>query len=137
MTKHRNHYKKQNPRKNTTAFQIFDEYGIDNCKIELVEYYPCRTKAELEKREGEHIQKTNCVNRIVPGRTKQEYRETHKEERRDKDRLYRENNVEKLKEKKKDYYQQNKEQLKQKQMERYEENKETGTTLFKLNAGWQ
>ena len=55
------------------VLDIFDECGIDNCKIELIEEYPCDNKMQLLKREGFHIQNTNCVNKRVEGRTKQEY----------------------------------------------------------------
>ena len=45
------------------VFDIFDKYGIDNCNIELVEYYPCTSKDELEAREGYYIQHNICVNK--------------------------------------------------------------------------
>ena len=44
-----------------TSFQLFDKYGIENCKIELVENYPCSSKEELLKREGEYIQNNTCI----------------------------------------------------------------------------
>ena len=34
------------------SFKLLDEYGIENCKIELIEAYPCENKEELRKREG-------------------------------------------------------------------------------------
>ena len=58
MTSHRKdyrQYKSGDKKKYTSAFAIFDEYGIDNCKIELVEVFPCNSKEELHKREGEYI----------------------------------------------------------------------------------
>jgi hypothetical protein len=33
-----------------TCFDIFDEYGIENCKIELIENYPFNNIEELRKR---------------------------------------------------------------------------------------
>ena len=60
MTHHRAiyaRYKKQ-AFHNITAFQLFDKYGIENCKIELVENYPCSNKEELCKRECENIKNT-------------------------------------------------------------------------------
>ena len=41
----------------TTVYQIFDEYGIENCKIELAELFPCNIKAELQK--GKSLRTTN------------------------------------------------------------------------------
>ena len=43
----------------TSSFFLFDEFG----KIEWIEDYPCSSKKELEKREGEHQQKNDCVNK--------------------------------------------------------------------------
>jgi hypothetical protein len=37
------------------------KYGIENCKIELVEAYPCENKEELRKREGYWIKTGGTV----------------------------------------------------------------------------
>jgi len=58
---------------------IFDKYGVKNCKIELVELFPCNSKEELNAREGFYIRNNTCVNRCIAGRTKKEYHEEHKE----------------------------------------------------------
>ena len=57
------------------SFDLFNEYGIENCKIELIEYYKCDTLQELRRREGERIKNTECVNKFVASRTQQEYYE--------------------------------------------------------------
>ena len=46
MTRHRNTYTqwKEGLRRCCTVFSIFDKYGIENCKIELIECYPCDRK---------------------------------------------------------------------------------------------
>lgn len=47
----------------------------EDAYIELLEEYPCDTKEQLLKREGEIIRNTfNCVNRCVSGRTNKEWR---------------------------------------------------------------
>jgi hypothetical protein len=52
----------------------------DDVYIELIEDFPCNSKIELLKREGEIIKQTpNCVNRCVSGRTKQEWDEANRE----------------------------------------------------------
>ena len=56
-------------------FFLFDEFGIDNCKIELIENYPAESKAMLQKQEGHYIKNTYCVNKKVEGRTRKEYQE--------------------------------------------------------------
>ena len=50
----------------TASFLLFDEFGVENCKIEWVENYPCNSKKELEAREGEHQRNTDCVNKKNP-----------------------------------------------------------------------
>ena len=65
-------YLKGNHNKNR-CFSLFDEFGIENCKIELVEYFPCDTKEQLRQREGFHIKNTTCLNKYIAGRTHQEH----------------------------------------------------------------
>lgn len=95
----------------TTVKQIFDKHGMDKCKIELLESYPCETSLELRRKEGEWIMKLKCVNRCVAGRTNSEcgkawyqshkeerkmYRDEHKEEKKEYHKAYREANREKI-----------------------------------------
>ena len=63
---------------NITSFQIVE---LEGAYIELLETYPCNSKAELERREGELIRehRDNCVNRNIAGRTQKEYREANKD----------------------------------------------------------
>ena len=107
---------------------VFDIFEIDkNCYIELYEEYPCDSKEQLDKREGEVIRELDCVNRNVAGRTDKEYREENREQirawdrqyyaenkqkRNKKDRRYRENNKEKIKAQCNQYYHNNKEIIK-------------------------
>ena len=122
------HIRNNNKRKNCSSFMLFDEYGIDNCKIYWVEDYPCSSKKELEAREGHHIQTTDCVNKVVAGRTRNEWNVEYREKNKDKlDEYYKqwkENNQEHLKEYRAKYYQDNKEHYQQKGKEWREKNKE-------------
>lgn len=63
MAKHRNLYKRCKEGKSHlyTHYSIFDEYGIDNCKIELLERFPCGGKEDLLKREGWYIENNDCI----------------------------------------------------------------------------
>ena len=86
MERHRKQYKeyiKGRMKKKTTAIDIFNEFGIENCKIELIENYPCQSKEELFKREGGHIKATECVNRQIAGRTQQEWKLDNPEQARE------------------------------------------------------
>jgi hypothetical protein len=76
-----------------------EEIGKDNFYIELYEEYPCQTKEQLNKREGEIMREISTLNLRIAGRTFQEYRETHKAEKAETDKKYKENNKEVIKEK--------------------------------------
>ena len=81
FSKHKNIYKqylagKRNDR--TSTGKLFAEFGTENCKIELVENYPCNSKEELNAREGFYIQNNECVNTLVAGRTQKERYELNK-----------------------------------------------------------
>ena len=99
---------------------LFNKYGLDNCKIELLYDYPCENKKELEKEEGKIIRGRKCVNKRIAGRTKKEYYEKNKEQILEKGKEYRENNKEQIAEKSKKYHEKNKEKIK----EYLEDNKE-------------
>ena len=75
LARHRANYKKYKNglTTNCKSFDMFDEFGVDNCKIELIEDFPCESKEQLLKREGYYIREKECVNRNIAGRTKHEY----------------------------------------------------------------
>ena len=56
-----------------SIYDLFDKYGLENCKIELVEEAPCETKEQLRKIEGQHIRNEECINKRIEGRTDKEY----------------------------------------------------------------
>ena len=56
-----------------SVFVIFEEFGIENCEIQLIEAYPCETLKELRKKEGEHIIGNTCVNKKISGRSSLEW----------------------------------------------------------------
>lgn len=96
-----------------TSFILFDKYGLENCKIELVENYECKTKEELRQREGWYIKNNDCVNKRIPGRTQKEYYEDNKDNKKDNMKEYYEKNKDKIKELKKDYYEKSKDKIKE------------------------
>jgi hypothetical protein len=69
------------------SFKLFDEYGFENCSIELVELYPCASKVELLMREDWYMDNNECINEIYAHRSQEqvkeqkfEYHQTHKEQ---------------------------------------------------------
>ena len=113
MARHRSQSKKRNGNHfRVCSFDVFDEYGVENCKIELIENFSCNTKEELMRREGEYIKNLNCVNKIIAGRTKKEHYEDNKEHILEHNRLYKELHKEEKRELNKTYYKNNIEQIK-------------------------
>jgi hypothetical protein len=53
-----------------TSFTILEE---NDYYIELVELVPCSSNDELKVRERFYIQNNECVNKNIPGRTKEEW----------------------------------------------------------------
>jgi hypothetical protein len=78
-----------------TSYEIFDKYGIENCKITLLEVCPCNSRDELTSREAHFIRTMQCVNKYIPRRTPQEYREDFKEKISIYQKTYSETNKEK------------------------------------------
>jgi hypothetical protein len=91
MTRHKTHLL-------CTAQLIFKKYGFENCKIELVEDYPCNSKKELETRERFYIENNVCINKCIPTRTDAEYRKDNTERIRTQSKQYYINNIEKIRE---------------------------------------
>jgi hypothetical protein len=102
--KHKYNYNsyKNNKENYITSFKIFDYLSS---KIILIELFPCNSKEELTAREAYYIKLLPCVNKIIPLRTEQEYKEYYKQ--------YRDENKDKIKEYRKVYYEEHKEDEKQ------------------------
>ena len=103
----------------------FEIVQFESCTIELLQEYPCDSGDELRKKEGEYIRqykekyKENCVNLLIAGRTKKEYREDNKEAIAEKKKEYQEANKETISEYNKEYREDNKEAIAEKKKEYY------------------
>ena len=109
LAKHKMDYKqceqnKAGSKRVMTSFELFNEYGIDNCIITLIESFPCESKDELRAKEGYYIRTMQCVNKHIPGRTKAQYREEHRIEDRIKGLERYHNKKEEINEKRKVKY---------------------------------
>ena len=71
-----------------TSYELFDEYGPENCQIILIEEYPCISKDAKNAREAHYIKEITCVNKNIPGRTFIEYCEDNKEKIQEQHREY-------------------------------------------------
>jgi hypothetical protein len=101
---------------------MFEEFGLDNCKIELIENFPCNNREELHAREGFHIQHNDCINKVVPGRSRKEYREQNKEILSQVNKQYRKHNESIIKERERAYREKNKERIALNKKEYYKNN---------------
>ena len=81
-----------------TSHLIFKKHGFENCKIELVEDYPCNSRKELETRERFYIENNVCINKCIPTRTDAEYRADNKEKIKTQSKQYTIDNKEKIRE---------------------------------------
>ena len=129
MARHREHYNAYlagSKRKFERSMMLFDEFGIDNCRIFLIKIFECNDRQELEREEGREILKNldKCVNKNVVGRTKKEYYYDNQERLLQQKKQHRIDNIEKYKEKDKRYAEKNKDKISARRKEAYQENKE-------------
>jgi hypothetical protein len=138
-----------------TSFRIIER---GDYTAYLVESFPCDSKDELTKREGEVIRqmKAECtiVNCAIPGRTRAEYRidnadklkagkQKYREQNADKikaiEKKYRENNADKIKAGKQKYHEQNADKIKTDNQKYREQNadkiKEYSKTKYTCECG--
>jgi len=135
MTRHRAGYKQflNSGKKFISSFDLFNEYGVENCKSELIEYFKCDSLQELRKREGEVIKNTECVNKCVAGRTNKEWYVDNKYKLLEQYKEYKEQNKDKIKEQNKEYREQNKDKIKERNKEYYETNKDKIKEQYETN----
>ena len=110
------------------SYDIFDKYGVENCKIELIKSYPVCDRKHLYMYEQLYMNKIRCINMLMafqPLRNvkRKQNHEKNKEKIKDKCKQYRENNKENIKEQNKQYRENNKEKIKDKRKQ-YRENQE-------------
>ena len=105
------------------VFKLFEEYGLENCKIVLIENYPCESKDELHAREAHYIKSFECVNKCVPCRTGKERYEDNKDKILKQVKKYREDNRDKILVKNKQYYKNNRNKILEYQSEYRENNR--------------
>jgi len=108
----------------TRSFELFDEYGLDNCIIVLIEVYPCNSKDELHAREGYYIKSMKCCNKVIPGRTQQEYVMENCDKLNEYRKQYRITNKEMISNNSKQYRDKNQVTISEKKKLRYESNKD-------------
>jgi ribosome-interacting GTPase 1 len=137
MTAHRKNYKrwKNGNGGNVRSYELFEEYGIENCHIILLELCPCNSKDEMNAKEAHYIRTLTCVNKNIPGRTDKQYREDTKHIRVEYIKQYKEENKDKISKQRKQYKEDNKDSLKSKNAEYYQKIKEQRTEPILCECG--
>lgn len=80
-----------------TSYPILD---LPDCQITLIETFPCESRDQLNARERYWTEQIDCINKNIPGRTRQEY-----------DKIYYQQNKVSKAEYNRKYYQQQKNKL--------------------------
>jgi hypothetical protein len=129
---HNSNYKKWKKmnEKYITSFILFE---LGNVEIKLIIDFPCNSKKELERKEGEFIKSfgDNCVNQMIAGRTMKEYQETNRDAIATYKKEYQETNRDAISTYKKEYREKNRDAILSKKKEYYEANRETILTKNK------
>jgi hypothetical protein len=120
-----------------SSFQLFEKFGVDNCKIILIKEYDIIIDEDDRRNERRHLEiyetlwiyKSRSINTCAPvnflkKQQQQLYREINKDALKQKKKEYYENNKDEIKERSKKYREINNDILKQKKKEYYENNKD-------------
>ena len=83
----------------------------EDAYIELIFEDEFESKYALMKKEGEYIREMDCVNKVIPGRTKKEYRDEHKEQAKEYGIKWREENKDLKREMDKKYKEKHRERV--------------------------
>jgi hypothetical protein len=107
---HKNNYKKHLAKqfRYVTSFEVLKDADV---RIVLVESYPCADCNELMARERYYIENYDCVNKVIPGRTKKEYYWDNKEENNKTCAKYYQSHKEQIKSNVREYYLKNKDAI--------------------------
>jgi len=95
---------------NCCSKQIIDR---NKYYIEQLESYPCNSKQELERKEGEYQRAFECININIAGRTKLEYYEDNKERIAKRNAEHYQDNKERIAKRNAEYQQNNKQHFKE------------------------
>jgi hypothetical protein len=104
------------------VYKLFDNYGLENCKIELLELCPCNSLIELKRREGYYIRTLECVNKYIAGRTKLEYEHENKEKISERKQQHYNEHKDNISEHRRQHYNENKDTIRQHRKQQYNEN---------------
>lgn len=132
LGQHRQEFKKWKEGKNKyiTSFKLLEREGA---YIELIELFPCDTKEQLNRREGEIMRATtNCVNKAIAGRTQQEWYSDNFEKISQQKKDYNQAHIQEKQLNAKNHYESNKQQYIQKAAEWRDKNRQRMNELARM-----
>lgn len=100
-----------------TSFKIL-EHG--HCHIILLEDVPCERKEQLYARERYWIEKVDCINKQLPGRTYKEWYQANREAISEQKKVHYQENRETVMDRVKVYYQENRGEILERREKKYE-----------------
>ena len=127
LAKHKSNYKDYLNKKDYSYFMTsYNVLENGNCNIVLMENYPCSSNDELTSRERYYIENYECVNKIIPSRSHEEYkqlnREWYKNYMKGYNKKYREENHDKIIKQSREHYYANKEKILEQHKEEHKKN---------------
>lgn len=129
LAEHVSQYKRYRDGKSTKYISSYKIIELGNYDIILIEEVKCDNKSQLHAREAYHIKNEQCVNKVIPKRTKKEYANDNYEKIKEYKTEYRNKNKDKIREKRKVYDEKNKDKkeayVKQYRQENKDKKKET------------
>jgi hypothetical protein len=132
---YKSHYKKYlkaEDDKKPSYLTAYDLIKYDDCIITVLENVNVETQKELSKIEAGYIKKTtNCINKIIPGRTDKERYQANREHKLEQAKAFSEANPEKVREYSKNFRKNHKDEINEKQREKYI--CVCGSTISKVN----
>jgi len=93
--------------KNVSLYNHIDNDDWSDWYIDVYEFFPCNSRSELCKREGEVTREIATINKNIAGRTMKEYYEDNADQKREYQREYNKNNIEKIRKYGREYYNDN------------------------------
>jgi hypothetical protein len=70
-------YYKQGKHHKVTSYDLFDKYGVEHCKIKLIEEFKFTTKKAQNIKEDNYIRYNLCVNKTHPFFDEKEYKKSY------------------------------------------------------------
>jgi hypothetical protein len=113
--------------KNSKKYSYYSSFKViegGDYKIELIEEIKCANKRELERIEGKYQKENDCVNMLIAGRTRAEYKNDNRAIIREKNKAYKQLNKDKIKIQNKAYNETHREQIYAKKKAYYNANKD-------------